>query len=97
VDGGAWHSPAPGGHPGAVAGAAATASGLNQAIRAQCTRTLQCRCVPLDALHQQVLRDGFLAIHGQRYTLRELVPDGLHLSPPASEFLAETLVALLRD
>jgi hypothetical protein len=70
---------------------------LNQAIRAQCTRTLQCRCVPLDALHQQVLRDGFLAIHGQRYTLRELVPDGLHLSPPASEFLAETLVALLRD
>ena len=70
---------------------------LNQAIRAQCTRTIQCICVPLDALHQQVLRDGFLAIHGRRYTVRELVPDGLHLSPPASEFLAETLVALLRD
>jgi hypothetical protein len=70
---------------------------LNQAIRAQCTRTLQCRCVPLDALHQQVLRDGFLMIHGRRYTLRELVPDGLHLNSPASEFLADMLVALLRD
>jgi hypothetical protein len=70
---------------------------LNQAIRAQCRRTTQCVLVPLDALHQQVIRDGFLTIHGKRYALPELVPDGLHLSPPASEFLADTLVALLRD
>jgi hypothetical protein len=70
---------------------------LNQAIRAQCRRTTQCFLVPLDALHQQVIRDGFLTIHGRRYTLSELVPDGLHLSPPASEFLADTLMALLRD
>lgn len=70
---------------------------LNQAIRAQCLRTTGCVLVPLDALHQQVLRDGFLTIHGRRYALPELVPDGLHLSPPASEFLADMLVALLRD
>jgi hypothetical protein len=70
---------------------------LNRAMRAQCTRTIRCILVPLDSLHQQVIRDGFLAIHGRRYTLHELVPDGLHLSPPASEFLADTLVALLRD
>ena len=70
---------------------------LNQTIQAQCRRTTQCILVPLDALHQQVLNDGFLAIHGRRYALPELVPDGLHLSPPASEFLADMLVTLLRD
>jgi hypothetical protein len=70
---------------------------LNEAIRAQCLRTTRCVLVPLDTLHQQVIRDGFLTIHGRRYALHELVPDGLHLSPPASEFLADTLMALLRD
>ena len=50
----------------------------------------------LGKLHRQVIQDGYLTIAGRNYTMRELVPDGLHLSELASEFLADGLIGVLR-
>ena len=38
-----------------------------------------------DQLHRQVLKDGFLEIKGHKFTIKEHVPDGLHISQPTTE------------
>lgn len=61
---------------------------LNRHLRSVCTRQRDCHLLSLDALLQQILRDGALVHEGRRIPLPQLVPDGLHLSEVASEFLA---------
>jgi len=62
---------------------------INAMIRRSCQTKSLCHVVPLDRLHQQVLREGALTINGRRYTMSELVPDGLHVNKTASEYLAD--------
>jgi hypothetical protein len=66
---------------------------LNLAIKKACDDYSRCFLMPFIELHQKVMRDHFLEINGRRYTFAELVPDGLHLSATASEYLAD----LMRD
>jgi hypothetical protein len=68
---------------------------LNTRLRELCRATPGARLVDLEALHQKVLREGFIPHAGRRYTIRELVPDGLHLSAPASDYLADRLLEAL--
>ena len=68
---------------------------LNTHIQKTCASYVQCYVMPFNQLHQQVLKDGFLEIKGKRYSLKELVPDGLHLSAQTSEYLADLMLAVL--
>lgn len=70
-------------------------SKLNQEIAKSCKAYARCYLMPFDRLHKQVLKSGYLEIKGKRYSINELVPDGLHLSVPASEFLADLMQAIL--
>lgn len=70
---------------------------INQAIHKQCTSTKNCYVMKLDTLLKQVLSDGYLSVKGRKYTLPELVPDGLHLGPVAGEHLANRLAMLLEE
>jgi hypothetical protein len=70
---------------------------LNARIHALCQRDKGCYVWALDKLHRQVIHDGHLAIAGHNYRIDELVPDGLHLSGLASEFLADRLIELLES
>jgi hypothetical protein len=67
---------------------------LNKAIYEKCKVSSDCYVLRLDELHRQVVREGHLEIKGKRYTLRDLVPDGLHLVTVAGEFLADRIFAL---
>lgn len=66
---------------------------LNQAIRRACDGYAKCFLMPFIDLHRQLLRDEALEIGGKRVGVMDLVPDGLHLATPASEYLAD----LMRD
>lgn len=68
---------------------------LNKAIHAKCIASENCYVMALDELHRQIRRDGYLAINNKRYTLRELIPDGLHLSEVAAQELTDRLAALI--
>ncbi|WP_141736199.1 hypothetical protein [Oligoflexus tunisiensis] len=68
---------------------------LNQEIKRKCASYKDCFLMPFDQLHRQVLKDGYLEIKGKRYTMKDLVPDGLHLSVPTSEYLADMMLAIL--
>lgn len=70
---------------------------LNARIHALCAAQSHCRVIELDALNEQVRRDGYLEVRGHRYRHEELIPDGLHLSAPASEYIANRLLTLLRE
>lgn len=70
---------------------------INQAILKQCESSKNCYVMKLDSLLKQVLRDGYLNFKGRKYTLRELVPDGLHIGPIAGEEIANRLAALLEE
>lgn len=70
---------------------------LNQAITNSCSKLEQCAVMTFDQLHRQVLKDGYLDIKGRKYTIRELVPDGLHLSEPAGNELMDRLQNLIQE
>jgi len=83
--------------PDLLAGRQWSRETLNEAIRSACVESNGCILFPLEALHEQLKRDGYLHIRGRKYTKRELLPDGLHLSDIASEHLADLLAALLNQ
>ncbi|HYX36179.1 MAG TPA: hypothetical protein VE954_24010 [Oligoflexus sp.] len=68
---------------------------LNQEITQRCASYKQCFLMPFNQLHEQVSKDGYLEIKGRKYSMKDLVPDGLHLSVPTSEYLADMMLALL--
>ena len=82
--------------PELLPGRQASRAKLNEAIQANCLKANQCFIMPFDQLHHQLMKDGYLEIKGKRMTLKSIVPDGLHLSEPASEFLADRLGDTLR-
>jgi hypothetical protein len=68
---------------------------LNKAIHAKCVASKNCYVMAFDELHRQIRRDGYLVIKNRRFTLRELIPDGLHLSEVAGQELMDRLEALI--
>lgn len=64
---------------------------LNDAIRDACENYDKCHVLPLNKILHQVLTDGYLKHFGKKYQLEELIPDGLHLVKPASEYLADRI------
>jgi hypothetical protein len=59
-------------------------------------RRENCYVMAFDELHRQICRDGYLVIKNRRFTLRELIPDGLHLSEVAGQELMDRLERLFR-
>lgn len=72
------------------------AARLNQELRTLCAQTENCAILSLDRLAKSLVRTGQLEYKGQRYSILDLVPDGLHISPTASAFLADEIAELLQ-
>jgi hypothetical protein len=70
---------------------------INKAIVEMSNYAANCSVMNFDELLQQVLRDGYLLVKGRKYTLQELVPDGLHIGPVLSEELANRLALKLAE
>lgn len=68
---------------------------LNDAIYEASLTAKNVYVIPLDALYQQVSRDGFVVIKGQQYSFFDLVPDGLHIGDTAGDYLADLIYATL--
>jgi lysophospholipase L1-like esterase len=68
---------------------------LNQELKAACTRYKQCYLVPLSEVFQQIQKDRHLVYNSKRYTIRELLPDGLHLGPVASAYIADMIETMI--
>jgi len=62
---------------------------LNAKIEKACARYERCVVLKLDELARRVRREGGLEIKGRYYPFHELVPDGLHLSAVAADYLAD--------
>lgn len=67
---------------------------LNAALRSICALNPHCLLMPLDKIHEQAVKNG-LTINNRKYSIHELIPDGLHLSEPASEYLANQIASHL--
>jgi hypothetical protein len=68
---------------------------LNGEITRLCKAPHGCYLVPLDALLARIKKDGGLIVGDRLVPMRELLPDGLHLSPVASEYIADGIQAIL--
>lgn len=68
---------------------------LNEKLRDTCESYPRCYLMPFIELHERVLRDGYLEINGKNRTMKELVPDGLHLADETGEYLADVMENLL--
>lgn len=69
---------------------------LNKAIRKACSDYSRCYLMPFDRLHKQVLREGGIEMYGRKYTIQEIVPDGLHLIETAGNYLADVMLGLFK-
>lgn len=67
---------------------------INQQMRKHCNAYGNCKIIPLHKITLNVLNDGFISHNGKKYLLKELLPDGLHISRPASEYLAAEILKL---
>ena len=72
-----------------------SSSVINKKMHELCRRTTQCFILPINKKKKKTMADGFLNHEGQRYDLRSLIPDGLHIARPASQFLANQIKKLL--
>jgi hypothetical protein len=72
-------------------------SALNRALREKCVRAQQCYLLPLDSIHRTLIEEGSISFEGAKYTLREVMPDGLHLSDVGARYLADRMAALLQS
>lgn len=68
---------------------------LNAEISRLCKAPHGCYLVPLDALLARIKKDGGLLIEERLVPITELLPDGLHLSPVAAEYIADGMQAIL--
>lgn len=72
------------------------AAKLNQEMRKLCSQTPDCSILSLDSMARKLLQTGYLDYEGRRFGIAELVPDGLHISPTASAYLADQIAGLLQ-
>jgi len=74
------------------------AAAINQAIHAACRSYPNCTVVPFTSMLFKILKEGSLTYKGSRYGLRDLIPDGLHIGPIASQYIADSIYeSLHRD
>ncbi len=73
------------------------AAAINQALHAACLHYEQCTVVPFTSMLFKILRDGSLTYKGSSYGLRELIPDGLHIGPIASRYIADSIYEKLQS
>ncbi|MFI5362417.1 MAG: SGNH/GDSL hydrolase family protein [Elusimicrobiota bacterium] len=62
---------------------------LNARIASACSEN--CVLIDLDRLWTQAAKNGSLIVAGRKLSTSELLPDGLHLSPEASELVADRI------
>ncbi len=67
------------------------AATINKAIHKACEGYDQCTVLPFTSMLFKVLSEGSLQYQGKRYGLRELIPDGLHIGPIASQYIADSI------
>jgi len=68
---------------------------LNKRIHELCKNSSECRILPLNHLLRQALMDGYIIQGGIKYSIQSLLPDGLHIAAPASDYLADKISELL--
>ncbi len=69
---------------------------LNEEIIQACAAYRACTIMPLNELHEEIKRVGYLkTLRGKTLSLKEIIPDGLHVSGAASEDFADRLEKLL--
>jgi hypothetical protein len=81
--------------PEIVAGFQPGRPALNKAIAQACADYSKCHVMPFDQMHRDLMKIGFVEVNGHKLSLHEIVPDGLHLSSIAADFLCEKLKSLL--
>jgi hypothetical protein len=67
---------------------------LNKKIHELCKLESLCRVLPLNSLLRKVLIEGHIEQNGTKYPLQSLLPDGLHIAEPASDYLADRILEL---
>lgn len=70
---------------------------LNEEIAARCAQYAKCFVMPFDQLHRQIMSDGYWLVKGKKLTIKQIVPDGLHLSQSAGDALADKLESVLES
>lgn len=68
-----------------------SAAAINQKIAEVCAAHPRCHRLALHSILMKTLRDGYVLQDGKKVPVENLLPDGLHISAPASEFLAEEI------
>lgn len=68
---------------------------LNREILRLCKIAHGCYTIPLDQLHRRIVKEGGLRVGQKFYAVNELLPDGVHLSDPAAQYLAEGIEEIL--
>lgn len=68
---------------------------LNKKITEVCHSYSLCKILPLNSILLKTVSDGYVMQGGTKYTLDKLIPDGLHIAKPASEYLADQIQLLL--
>ena len=85
--------------PDLMAGKQPGRRALNREIARLCKAPHGCYLVPLAELQakidEAIAQSGGFSINGRLYTRRELLPDGLHLSAVAAEYIADGMQAIL--
>lgn len=67
---------------------------VNKQLEELCNNYERCKILPLDKILRKTITAGFIVQDGKKYGLETLLPDGLHISKPASEYLADQILAL---
>lgn len=68
---------------------------INEAIYRECAAYPRCQVLSFDRMREELASQRFLILRGRKLTFREIVPDGLHLSPVASDCLMEEVRSLV--
>ncbi len=82
--------------PTLLPGTQRSAAAINKKLHEHCQAKADCYVLPLHDLMVKTLTDGYIDHQGRRYDLETLVPDGLHIGRPASQYLAEQIKNLLQ-
>ncbi|RZA07739.1 MAG: hypothetical protein EOP11_06860 [Proteobacteria bacterium] len=81
--------------PELIAGRQVSRKKLNAEITRLCKAPHGCYLVPLSGLFEKIRADGGLTIEGRLVPVAELLPDGLHLSAVAAEYIADGMSEIL--
>lgn len=70
---------------------------LNEKILELGVRHANCHVLPVNKILQETFERGYITQNGEQISIERLLPDGLHLGEPASEFIANEIAALFQE